>query len=154
MSLDALCERFHIPDVVYPELPGRNDRIRNNLVCKIGVYSRFFDFANYRVPHSQFLVDILEYFQINLSQLSVITIAKVFHFEILCRIYGFVPTVEMDFFAFINHADPTKENVNVQGDGNDDVNEEDNDAVKADQNKKGDHVVHVGGIDIVIYDEA
>ncbi|GJS41225.1 hypothetical protein Tco_0566268 [Tanacetum coccineum] len=29
-ALDALCERFHIPDVVHLELPGRNDRIRNS----------------------------------------------------------------------------------------------------------------------------
>ncbi|GJS39060.1 hypothetical protein Tco_0564103 [Tanacetum coccineum] len=127
-ALDTLCEKFHIPDTVHPELPGRNNRIRN----------------------------VLEYFQINLSQLSVIATAKVSYFEILCRIHGFVPTVgnflcdflvnhptlfrkflesflcligisryyelddnvypvflvdddeEMDLFAFINHADPTK----------------------------------------------
>ncbi|GKC16214.1 hypothetical protein Tco_1012996 [Tanacetum coccineum] len=140
-ALDALCEKFYIPDIVHPELPGRNDRIRNSPT------------------------DILEYFQINLSQLSVIAAAKVSHFKILYRVYGFVPTVdpyptpdefdadvcnflvenlasfwkfpkpflcfvsisryydldencyptiwddddeEMDLFAFIHHADPTK----------------------------------------------
>ncbi|GJV99657.1 hypothetical protein Tco_1554909 [Tanacetum coccineum] len=67
--LDALCDKFHIHDVVHPELPGRNDRIRNSPA------------------------DILEYFQINLSQLSVIAAAKVSHFEILCRVHGFVPIV-------------------------------------------------------------
>ncbi|GJS76870.1 hypothetical protein Tco_0726751 [Tanacetum coccineum] len=186
LTLDALCERFHTPDVVHHELPSRNDRICNSLVGKIGVYSRFFDFANYRVLHSQFLVDILEYFQINLSQLSVIADAMVSHFEILCRVHGFVPTVEMDLFSFINHTDPIKvqigelkvaeeevsllqltrgrvvplvgvndqENVNVQGAGNDDVNEEGYDAAEADQTEQGDHVVHVEGIDIVAYDEA
>ncbi|GJX17369.1 hypothetical protein Tco_0218201 [Tanacetum coccineum] len=46
-ALDTLCEKYHIPDVVHPEIPGRNDRICNS------------------------------------------------------------PT-EMDLFAFINHADPTK----------------------------------------------
>ncbi|GJT94621.1 hypothetical protein Tco_1090139 [Tanacetum coccineum] len=125
-ALNALCEKFHIPDVVHP---------------------------NFLIPLSQFLVDILEYFQINLSQLSVIAAAKVSHFEILCRVYGFVPTVEMDLFAFINHADPTKGNANVYGAGNDDVNEEGNDAVEADQTDQGDHVVDVGGIDIVADDE-
>ncbi|GKB63121.1 hypothetical protein Tco_0919307, partial [Tanacetum coccineum] len=129
-SLDALCEKFHILYVVHPELPGHNDRIHNSLVGKIDVYSRFFDFANYRIPLSQFIVDILEYFQINLSQLSVIAAAKVSHFEILCRVHGFVPTVEMDLFAFINHADPTK------GAGNDDVNKEGNDAAEADQTEQ------------------
>ncbi|GJU48048.1 hypothetical protein Tco_1217603 [Tanacetum coccineum] len=36
-ALDALCKRFHIPDVVHPELPVRNDRIRNSPVSKIGL---------------------------------------------------------------------------------------------------------------------
>ncbi|GJZ91054.1 hypothetical protein Tco_0662981 [Tanacetum coccineum] len=164
-ALDALSEKFHIPCTIHLELPGRNQRIRNSPTGKIGVYTRFFVFANYRIPLSQFLVDILEYFQINLSQLSVIAAAKVSHFEILCRVHSFVPTVrnfrrfyinsknkgwmsfskrsdtaqflesflcligisryyelddnvhpvflvdddeEMDLFAFINHADPTK----------------------------------------------
>ncbi|GJY35383.1 hypothetical protein Tco_0420761 [Tanacetum coccineum] len=75
-ALDALCEKFHIPDTVHPKLPGPNDRIRNSPTSKIGVYSRCFDFSNYRIPLSQFLVDILEYFQFNLSQLSVITATK------------------------------------------------------------------------------
>ncbi|GJU23297.1 hypothetical protein Tco_1156639 [Tanacetum coccineum] len=39
---DALCENFHIPDIVHPKLPGRNDRIRNSPAGKIGVYSRFY----------------------------------------------------------------------------------------------------------------
>nr|GEW99202.1 hypothetical protein [Tanacetum cinerariifolium] len=131
-ALDAFCEKLHIPDVVHPELPGRNDRIRKVMLVK-----------------SVFIA-------------------------------------EMDLFAFINHADPTKVqirerdvaegevpllqltrgrivplagvddqgNVNVQGDGNDDVNEEGSDAAEANQTEQGDHVFHVGGIDIVVDDEA
>nr|GFB41431.1 transposase (putative), gypsy type [Tanacetum cinerariifolium] len=74
-ALDALWEKFYIPDVVHPELPGHNDRIHN-----IPTY-------------------ILGYFQINLSQLSVIAAAKVSHFEILCRVNGFVPSVGIDIMA-------------------------------------------------------
>nr|GEW27191.1 hypothetical protein [Tanacetum cinerariifolium] len=44
--------------------------------------------------------------------------------------------------------------VNAQGVGNDDVNEEGNDVVEAYQTEQGDHVVRVGGIDIVSDDEA
>ncbi|GKF38486.1 hypothetical protein Tco_0118547, partial [Tanacetum coccineum] len=29
-TLDALCEKYYIPDVVHPELPGPNDRIQNS----------------------------------------------------------------------------------------------------------------------------
>nr|GEV49614.1 transposase (putative), gypsy type [Tanacetum cinerariifolium] len=92
-ALDALSEKFHILDTVHPELPGPNDRIRNSPTGKIGVYSRFFDFANYRIPLYQFHVDILEYFRINLFQLPVIAAAKVSDFEILYRVHGFVPTI-------------------------------------------------------------
>ncbi|GJR55335.1 hypothetical protein Tco_1405856 [Tanacetum coccineum] len=70
-ALDDLCEKYFIPDVVHPELPSPNSRIHRN---------------------------ILEYFQIHLSQLSVIAAAKVSHFEILCHVYGFVPTVDVSVF--------------------------------------------------------
>nr|GEW56445.1 putative transposase (putative), gypsy type [Tanacetum cinerariifolium] len=111
-ALDALCEKFHIPRIVHPELPRRNHRIRNSPTGKIPVHIRFFDFANYRIPLSQFFVDILEYFQINLSQFSVFAAAKVSHFEILCSVHGFVLTIGNScrdvFVSFIKHADPTK----------------------------------------------
>ncbi|GKC29858.1 hypothetical protein Tco_1037152 [Tanacetum coccineum] len=60
---------------------------------KIDLYTRFFDFSNFRLPLSTFLVDVLRYFGMNLSQLSVIATAKVFHFEILCRVLRIEPTV-------------------------------------------------------------
>nr|GEW14727.1 putative transposase (putative), gypsy type [Tanacetum cinerariifolium] len=120
-ALDAFCQKYHIPGSVHLELPGPNHNIRNSPAGKIGVYTKFFDFANFRIPLFRFLVDVLEYFSINLSQLSVIAAAKISHFEILCHVHGYVPTVglfrrfyvksknkEMDLFAFIRHVDPTK----------------------------------------------
>ncbi|GKC99974.1 hypothetical protein Tco_1170249 [Tanacetum coccineum] len=101
-ALDALCKKFHIPDTVHPKLPGPNDRIRNSPIGKISVYSRFFDFLNDRIPLSQFLIDVIGYFRINLSQLSVIAAAKIPHFEILCRIYDFIPTVRNFRRFYIN----------------------------------------------------
>ncbi|GJY87738.1 hypothetical protein Tco_0502366 [Tanacetum coccineum] len=69
---------------------------------KIGLYTRFFDFANFRLPLSTFLVDILRYFRINISQLSVIGAAKVSHFEILCRVCGITPTVGLFRCFYVN----------------------------------------------------
>ncbi|GJT84979.1 hypothetical protein Tco_1066696 [Tanacetum coccineum] len=69
---------------------------------KIGLYTRFFDFANFRLPLSTFLVDVLRYFRINISQLSVIRAAKVFHFEILCRVCGITPTVGLFRCFYVN----------------------------------------------------
>nr|GEV53062.1 hypothetical protein [Tanacetum cinerariifolium] len=65
-TLDAFCEKYHIRDTVHPELPGHNQNIRNSPA------------------------DVLEYFRINPSQLSVIAVAK------------------MDQIAFIRHAVLTK----------------------------------------------
>nr|GEW07223.1 transposase (putative), gypsy type [Tanacetum cinerariifolium] len=92
-ALDAFCNTFHIPKEVHPVLPNQDDTMHEWPVGKIRLYTRFFDFANFRWPLSTFLVDILRHFRINISQLSVIWASKVSHFEILCRVYGIVPTV-------------------------------------------------------------
>ncbi|GJX82140.1 hypothetical protein Tco_0331621 [Tanacetum coccineum] len=92
-ALDALCTKYHIPASVHPSLPGSDKNILQSPSGKIGVYTRFFDFANYRIPLSQFLVEVLDHFHIHLSQLSVFGAAKVSHFEILCRVHGFQPSV-------------------------------------------------------------
>ncbi|GKA83263.1 hypothetical protein Tco_0804858 [Tanacetum coccineum] len=108
-ALDAFCTKYHILEEVHPVLPNQNDTMHERLAGKIRLYTRFFDYANFRLPLSTFLVDILRHFRINISQLSVIRVAKVSHFEILCRVYGIIPTIrDMDIFAFIHTPDPTK----------------------------------------------
>nr|GEW40189.1 transposase (putative), gypsy type [Tanacetum cinerariifolium] len=107
-GLDIFCQSFHIPDDVHPQLPSTNQTIHEMPTGKIGVYTRFFEFANFRIPLSTFLVSVLRHYRINLSQLSVIAAAKVSHFEILCHVHG------MDLFAFIQVADPTKVKVGEQ----------------------------------------
>ncbi|GJZ89560.1 hypothetical protein Tco_0661342, partial [Tanacetum coccineum] len=74
---------YDISEDLHPELPDRGDRIVDFLEGKIGMYTKFFEFANFRIPISQLLFDILGHYQIHLSQLSVIGAAKVSHFEIL-----------------------------------------------------------------------
>ncbi|GJY78844.1 hypothetical protein Tco_0484645 [Tanacetum coccineum] len=92
-ALDALCTKYHISSYVHPTLPGPDKNILQCPDGKVGVYTRFFDFANYRIPLSQFLVDVLDHFYIHLSQLSMFGAAKVSYFEILCRVHGFQPSV-------------------------------------------------------------
>ncbi|GKB22548.1 hypothetical protein Tco_0861949 [Tanacetum coccineum] len=67
---------YGISEDLHPELPDRGDRIVDFPEGKIGMYTKFFEFANFRVPISQFLFDILRHYQIHLSQLSVIGEAK------------------------------------------------------------------------------
>ncbi|GJY94483.1 hypothetical protein Tco_0510844 [Tanacetum coccineum] len=92
-ALEIFCKTFHIPNEVHPELPSLNQTIHEMPTSKIGVYTRFFEYANFRLPLSIFLVNVLKHYRIHISQLSVIAAAKVSHFDILCHVHGFEPTV-------------------------------------------------------------
>ncbi|GJU15139.1 ribonuclease H-like domain-containing protein [Tanacetum coccineum] len=63
---------YGIPESLHSELPGPEEPIVEFSESKVGVYTKFFEFTNYRIPISQFLFDILGHYQIHLSQLSVI----------------------------------------------------------------------------------
>ncbi|GKA46443.1 hypothetical protein Tco_0739326 [Tanacetum coccineum] len=67
---------YGIPDSLHPELPGLEEPIVEFPEGKVGVYTKFFEFANFRIPILQFLFDILGHYQIHLLQLSVIGAAK------------------------------------------------------------------------------
>ncbi|GJS63385.1 hypothetical protein Tco_0677949 [Tanacetum coccineum] len=101
-ALQFFCETYHIPDEVHPQLPNPNQTIHEMPTGKIGVYTRFFEYANFRLPLSTFLVNVLRYYHIHISQLSVIGAAKVSHFEVLCRVHGFEPTVGLFRCFYVN----------------------------------------------------
>ncbi|GJX68726.1 hypothetical protein Tco_0304453 [Tanacetum coccineum] len=86
---------YYIPENLHPELRGPEDNIVDFPEVKVGVYTKFFEFANYCIPISQILFDILGYYQIHLSQLSVIGAVKVSHFEINCRVLNIIPTLNL-----------------------------------------------------------
>ncbi|GJS51272.1 hypothetical protein Tco_0624634 [Tanacetum coccineum] len=75
-ALDTFCDKFYILEEVHPVLPNQNDTIHKRHAGKIRLYTRFFDYANFRLLLSTFLVDVLRHFRINISQLSVIGAAK------------------------------------------------------------------------------
>nr|GFD16066.1 hypothetical protein [Tanacetum cinerariifolium] len=50
---------YGISEALHPELPGPEDRIVDFPEGKVGVYTKFFEFANFCLPLSQFLFDIL-----------------------------------------------------------------------------------------------
>ncbi|GKD06610.1 hypothetical protein Tco_1181584 [Tanacetum coccineum] len=95
LEFDTFCNDYGIGEEFGPELPGPNDTIRNFLQGKIGVYTRFFEFANFRLPLSTFFLRVLSHFGIHISQLSVLGAAHVSHFEISCQAHGGTPTVRL-----------------------------------------------------------
>ncbi|GJV73429.1 hypothetical protein Tco_1493424 [Tanacetum coccineum] len=90
---DLHCVTYGIPTDLRPELPDRNGIIKDSPSGKIGMYTRFVEFANFYIPLLKFLLCVLEYYQINLSQLSIIGVAKISHFELMCHAVGSVPTI-------------------------------------------------------------
>ncbi|GKD00747.1 hypothetical protein Tco_1171021, partial [Tanacetum coccineum] len=86
-AFDVFCEKFHILEEVHSILPNQGNTIHERPIGKIGLYTRFFDFANFRLPLSTFPVDILS---------LLFSLLIVLCFE------------DMDIFAFIRTTDPTK----------------------------------------------
>nr|GEV00685.1 reverse transcriptase domain-containing protein [Tanacetum cinerariifolium] len=86
---------YGITEDLHPKLPGPGERIVDFSEGKVGVYTKFFEFANFCLPLSQLLFDILGHYQIYLSQLSVMGATKVSHFEINCRVLNIVPTLSL-----------------------------------------------------------
>ncbi|GJW31697.1 hypothetical protein Tco_0051729 [Tanacetum coccineum] len=66
-ELALLCSTYNISAELQPELPDRNSTIKDSPEGKIGMYTRFIEFANYWIPLSKFLLCVLEYYQISLS---------------------------------------------------------------------------------------
>ncbi|GJS57691.1 hypothetical protein Tco_0652475 [Tanacetum coccineum] len=87
--------------VSYPHAPF-DATMHERPAGKVGMYTRFFDYANYRIPFSNFFVSVLIHFRIPFSQLSVFGSAKVSHFEILCRVCNIEPDVSL-FRYFYTH---------------------------------------------------
>ncbi|GKD45460.1 hypothetical protein Tco_1270105, partial [Tanacetum coccineum] len=101
--LDAICAKYFVPEEVHPQLPSPDATMHERPAGKVGMYTRFFDYANYRIPFSTFFVSVLTHFRIPFSQLSVFGSAKVSHFEILCRVCNIEPSVNL-FRYFYTHS--------------------------------------------------
>ncbi|GKB62962.1 hypothetical protein Tco_0919148 [Tanacetum coccineum] len=95
LEFDTFCNNYEIGSEFGPELPGPNDSIRDFPEGKINVYIRFFEFSNFRLHLSTFLLRVLSHFWIHISQLSVLGAARISHFEISCLTYGRVPTTHL-----------------------------------------------------------
>ena len=90
---------YFIPFGLNPEVPGPRDTIADYPAGKVGLYTRFFDWANQRVPISVLLSDILNYYEIPISQLHCIGAGKIANFEVNCRLLAIPPTLHL-FRAF------------------------------------------------------
>ncbi|GJT65921.1 hypothetical protein Tco_1017401 [Tanacetum coccineum] len=101
--LDAICAKYFVPEEVHPQLPSSDATMHERLTGKVRMYTRFFNYANYRISFSNFFVSVLTHFRIPFSQLSVFWSAKVSHFEILCRVCNINPSVGLFRYFYMNN---------------------------------------------------
>nr|GEV09280.1 hypothetical protein [Tanacetum cinerariifolium] len=94
-KLETLIATYDIPLDLRPRPPDPNFRMIN-LPTKdtpIGIYSRIFDSSGVRIPFSSFLLAVLKYFKVHISQLVPLGLSKVITFEV-------------DWISFAKHGDP------------------------------------------------
>ncbi|GJX43766.1 hypothetical protein Tco_0260442 [Tanacetum coccineum] len=53
--LDAICSKYFVPEEVHPQLPSSDATMHERPAGKVGMYTRFFDYANYRIPETTFV---------------------------------------------------------------------------------------------------
>ncbi|GJZ49148.1 hypothetical protein Tco_0603338 [Tanacetum coccineum] len=96
-ELKTLIATYDIPLNLRPRLPDSNFRMINLPAgdTAIGIYSRIFDSSGVRIPFSSFLLAVLKYFKVHISQLVPLGLTKVITFEVLCRSLGIEPTVTL-----------------------------------------------------------
>ncbi|MFS8016833.1 hypothetical protein Hanom_Chr15g01373181 [Helianthus anomalus] len=68
----------------------------------IALYCRHFEFSNLRHPFSLFVLNVLEYYRVSFGQIHPKGMARVLHFEVLCRACGYDPSLLLfhRFFLF------------------------------------------------------
>ncbi|GJX97016.1 hypothetical protein Tco_0352814 [Tanacetum coccineum] len=90
---------YYIPFALHPAVPAVSTSIADFPEGKVGVYTRFFEFANQRVPLSLFMCNILNHYRLHISQLHCIGAAKISNFKVNCRLLAINPIVHL-FRAF------------------------------------------------------
>ncbi|KAJ0700108.1 hypothetical protein HanOQP8_Chr10g0363811 [Helianthus annuus] len=99
-GLGWFVNQYSIPSSVNPVLPEKDTAIYPFVPGKIGVYTRMFDYCNYRIPLTKFLIRVLMFHEVHLSQMNPFGLAKVYQFELACR--GLESDPDLDVFrAFL-----------------------------------------------------
>ncbi|KAJ0594208.1 hypothetical protein HanRHA438_Chr03g0138721 [Helianthus annuus] len=90
-EVEAFCLKWGIDPQFNPEAPGLDKSIDQCPKGSIALYCKHFEFSNLRHPFSTFVLNILEYYRVSFGQLHPQGLARVLHFEILCRAVGYDP---------------------------------------------------------------
>ncbi|GJU51912.1 hypothetical protein Tco_1221467 [Tanacetum coccineum] len=92
---ENLVKTFRIPLDLHPRLPDSTFTMDHLTSDAIGIYFNFLWFYDVRIPFLTFLLSVLKYFKVHISQLVPLGLNKVVSFEVVCRDLNIVPTVTL-----------------------------------------------------------
>ncbi|KAI3712548.1 hypothetical protein L1987_71106 [Smallanthus sonchifolius] len=75
---------YGIPNYLEPEYPSSGGTAAKPPPGKITLYADFFSEANFRVPVTSFVIDLLQLYKIHLSQVHPLGMCRIRHFEFCC----------------------------------------------------------------------
>src|ERR1044071_8353603 len=94
-DVERFCTEIGIPLSFNPTVPKGKTPVTSVPSGKLAVYTRQFDQGNLRYPFSRFFLNVLEYHQLGLDQLCPSGVARIIHFEVVCRCLGHEPSLSM-----------------------------------------------------------
>ncbi|GJZ89141.1 hypothetical protein Tco_0660923, partial [Tanacetum coccineum] len=94
-DLKDLVKTYRIQLDLHPRFPDPGFTMDRIPIDAIGIYYEFLRFSGVRVPFSTFLLSVLKYFKVHISQLVPLGLNKVVSFEVVCRDLNIIPTVTL-----------------------------------------------------------
>ncbi|MFS7978534.1 hypothetical protein Hanom_Chr10g00916591 [Helianthus anomalus] len=103
VSYNNLVQEYNIRPKWNPMLPSKIDTTFPLKQGKITLFIDFFKFCNFRLPITKFCKSVLDHYPIHISQLHLLGLVKLRHFEFSCIALGHIPeiTVFRAFFVLV-----------------------------------------------------
>uniref|UniRef100_A0A251VMB0 Putative transposase (Putative), gypsy type n=1 Tax=Helianthus annuus TaxID=4232 RepID=A0A251VMB0_HELAN len=106
-EVELFCMEYGIGTKFKPTAPACDVSIDKCPVGFVALYCRHFEFSNLRYPFSLFVLNLLEYYRVSFDQIHPKGMARVLHFEVLCRALGYDPSLLLfrRFFRLAKNGD-------------------------------------------------
>ncbi|KAF5810088.1 hypothetical protein HanXRQr2_Chr04g0165291 [Helianthus annuus] len=106
-EVDLFCLEYGIDKQFNPTAPACDASIDKPIPGFIALYCRHFEWSNLRYPFSFFVLNLLEYYRVSFGQVQPKGMARVLHFEVLCRALGYDPSLLLfrRFFRLAKNGD-------------------------------------------------
>ncbi|KAF5813739.1 hypothetical protein HanXRQr2_Chr03g0102231 [Helianthus annuus] len=90
-EVEAFCLKWGIDPRFNPEALGLDKSIDQCPKGSIALFCKHFEYSNLRYPLSIFVLNVMEYYRVSFGQLHPKGLARVLHFEVLCRAVRYDP---------------------------------------------------------------